>query len=652
MCPVGALQSRGFLMISRFKQSGVARQLFWVSPVTLGVARLGLASLLLCDLFRRWADLDIWYTNAGLMPNHTLLWAPQAKLGFSIFYSVSQLHEARFFVLLIACIYVLLLFGFRTRLMQVLALLAHVSLNCRIHYLTNGGDVALSVLLLWTAFLPLGQWLSVDAFLNKMKHSRVVVNAKGLAELQIDSQHANAFEKPGPQFEWAIGGVVLQLAVIYFFNYIHKDGAGWREGLVVQDVLHQDRIVTALGVWLRPYLTADFSAALTHTTLFVEGLLPALLLLPLHSIQLRRLSIFLGLSLHVGFAAFINLGVFSFAMCCFWLLLLPHEDITRFINWLRSSARGATLYFDSDCGICGWCARALLCMQYTSVEAVPSFTVKGNEAAPGDVRGVSTEHVEASVLWLDGKGKQHWHSNAFAAIASSFPLTRPLAWLFNLSIAKRFYFAFAKRRHQVSSFFGLGTCGIRQAVEPFPGLTDARKTQTRWAAQVRHGVLVFVFVVFTIQVLAQNRAVPQAIKPVPPWWVVWPVEYLHFFQGWGMFAHSPRTDSTVVVRAVTVDGRKVDPLSERASPRSLPGAQAIVDRLDHDEFFCDYLSRIADDRAYHPPLRDWILAYPKRTGNAADAIASFEVVQLTDVSPLPGQTESTQRAQRIVMTYP
>jgi hypothetical protein len=66
-------------MISRFKASGVARQLFFVSPVTLGVARVGLALLLLFDLLRRWTDLDVWYTNAGLMPNHTMLWAPQSR---------------------------------------------------------------------------------------------------------------------------------------------------------------------------------------------------------------------------------------------------------------------------------------------------------------------------------------------------------------------------------------------------------------------------------------------------------------------------------------------------------------------------------------------------------------------------------------------
>jgi predicted DCC family thiol-disulfide oxidoreductase YuxK len=394
------------------------------------------------------------------------------------------------------------------------------------------------------------------------------------------------------------------------------------------------------------------SQVLTWATLVVEAALPALLLFPVHSVWVRRLAVVLGLSLHVGFATFINLGVFSASMCCLWLLLVPHEDMTRVMNWLRKGTRGATLYFDSDCGVCGWFARALLCMQQTSVALTPAFTIKGNEAAPRDVPGVTAEQVDASVLWLDDKGGQVWHSNAFAAVASTFPLARPFAWIFKLPFARRAYVAFAQRRHAVSAYFGLGACGLTKAPEPFDVFTDAAKARVRGLARARHGLLLYLFVIFVVQVLAQNRAVPQAIKPAPPVWVEWPVEYLHFYQGWGMFAHSPLTDATVVVRAVTSDGRKVDPLSERASSRSPPCADVIIDRLDHDEFWCDYLSRIADDRAYQPPLREWVLAYPQRTGNPADAIRSFEVVQLTDVSPMPGETEPTQRAQRVVMTYP
>ena len=38
------------------------------------------------DLLRRVPDLEVWYTNVGLLPNHTLLWRPGARYQFSFFF--------------------------------------------------------------------------------------------------------------------------------------------------------------------------------------------------------------------------------------------------------------------------------------------------------------------------------------------------------------------------------------------------------------------------------------------------------------------------------------------------------------------------------------------------------------------------------------
>jgi hypothetical protein len=639
-------------LLQRLSESGPARQLFHVSPATLGVGRVALALLLLVDVLRRWADLDVWYTNQGLMPNHTMLWAPQARLGWSLFYGVSELHEARFFVALIMLVYLALLVGFRTKLMQVLALVAHVSLNCRVHYLTNGGDVALSVLQVWALFLPLGRWLSVDALAAKLYRARLRVTPDGDAELVTDPQTPELFARPAPRFEWAMGALALQLAVIYFFNFIHKDGPGWAEGQVVHDVLHQDRIVTALGVWCRSLVTPQVSWALTRATLVIEAALPVALLLPVPSAWLRRAAVATGLLLHLGFAALLNLGVFSAAMGCFWLFLLPAQDLERIAGWLTPRpVAPARVYFDEDCGVCGWLARVLLAVQATAL-CPPRLALRGNSFAPRDFPDVTAEQVDRALLWVDADGTRTWGAAAMGRVLGSFALTRPVAWLTRLGIAETLYARFAARRAEVSVFFGLGACGLRHEVEPFPVISPAALARGVWLSRLGRAALVYVFAVFAAQVLAQNRWVPAALKPRPQAWVERFVEYAHFFQGWGMFAVSPHTDSTVVVRAVTVDGRVVDPLSERASPRSPPAITAITDRLDHDEFWCDYLSRIADDQAYLPPLKDWLLAWPKRTGNPQDQLVSFEVLHVTDTSPALGEREPTNQATRVFLRYP
>lgn len=562
--------------MERFKNSLSARRIFTGSPVTFGVARVLLALLLLVDVLRRWPDLDVWYTNSGLMPNHTMLWAPQAKLGFSIFYGVSELHEARFFVGLIVLVYLGLLLGWKTKLMQLLALAAQLSLNCRIHYLTNGGDNALSVLLVWTAFLPLGEWLSIDSLRRAMKHSKLNVDKKNAATLELDAAHARFVSPPAPRFEWAAGAIAAQLAVIYFFNYVHKDTDGWREGRVLLDVLHQDRIATAAAEWFRPHLTPFLSLAGTRMAQGIEATLPLLVLWP--ALTLRRVAIIAGIGLHVGFAFFLNLGVFSYTMMLLWVFLVPHEDMVRILTRVFGKRTEPEAMVGPE--LDRWSAHAWLCVQHRAVCAVPTFASRRLEA-----------------------------------------------------LSARFHLA-------------------QLEPEPFNPDSPARTAWLRFGGRVNTALFTFMAVVFLIQTSAQNRAVPQALKVEPPFWVVWPVEYLHFFQGWGMFAVSPREDSTVVVRAQTVDGRLVDPLSERASPRSPPGQRTIASRLDHDEYWCDYLSRIAGDRPYEAPLKEWILRYPNRTGRPADRIVSFDVVQLTDTSPWYGETVPVNQQERVLLHYP
>src|SRR5688572_21046298 len=95
-----------------------------VDPRSLGAFRIGLALVLLLDLGRRYVELDFWYTNAGLLPNHTLLWRPPAPRMFSLFFAASSREEACVGFALCAAVYLLLLLGVRTRAMQVLALIA------------------------------------------------------------------------------------------------------------------------------------------------------------------------------------------------------------------------------------------------------------------------------------------------------------------------------------------------------------------------------------------------------------------------------------------------------------------------------------------------------------------------------------------------
>src|SRR5215470_11291276 len=146
------------------------RQIYLTADVrSIAAGRIALALVLLRDLFGRWAQLELWYTNDGIIPNHTLLWRPSWDHVFSLFYLASYWYEAAFGFVICLIVYLALVVGFRTKLAQVLTLICMLSLHGRTLLFDNGGDVVLGLLTIWTTFLPTGRYFSVDAVLARRR---------------------------------------------------------------------------------------------------------------------------------------------------------------------------------------------------------------------------------------------------------------------------------------------------------------------------------------------------------------------------------------------------------------------------------------------------------------------------------------------------
>ena len=120
-----------------------------------------------------------------------------------------------------------------------------------------------------------------------------------------------------------------------------------------------------------------------------------------------------------------------------------------------------------------------------------------------------------------------------------------------------------------------------------------------------------------------------------------------------MFASdAPMTDQTMVVDAVTVDGRHVDPYSEATSRYANPGRAEVPARLDNDSFIFNYSGRIAGSGAYHQALIEWILAYHERTGNPNDKIVSFDAYEVDRRQPAHRPAAAAQHPQPAVFELP
>ncbi len=620
---------------------GVGRHLLHVyaaaDPRSLGLFRIGLGLLLLVDLLRRVPGLSTWYTNEGLLPNHMLLWRPMARWQFSALFAASGTAEAALLFVAFGLVFLGLLVGWKTKVFQLLAVPAVVSLHSRGIILENGGDVVTNLLTIWSAFLPLGRRFSVDALLASLK-ARKEVAPEELEERELLP------EPTAPVLSLAVTALFLQVAVIYFFNAVHKSGSIWRDGGAIHYVLHQDRIVTTLGLWLREHLPGFLSPLFSEATLVVEYAAPFLLLAPVFTVWARRLAIVSLVGLHVGIALLMNVGLFSSAMICFYPLFLTAQDWDELGGLLGRGDRKRVVFFDAACGVCFQVARVLVRLDaHRNLELVPSYE------ASRLPKGVTPELAEQTMIAFDPATGRTWtHADAFHQAFRALPLGPLWSWPLRLpgvaQAARAFYERFAARRRDVSVWLGLAACGLRPPskggkAEAAPAVAE----RPRPLSYLREAAVAVLLVATTSQLLVENRAIPKALKVKQPELLKPIVVYPRMFQGWSMFApNPPTTDGMIVVDAVTADGRRIDPFNFAASGWTGPAPETIPPRLGQDQFFCDYTNRIHQkgNAPYRDAFKDWILKHHERTGRPQDRVVSFEVHWLEDTSPPPGELEA------------
>jgi predicted DCC family thiol-disulfide oxidoreductase YuxK len=624
---------------------------------SLALGRIGLGLVLIGDLLRRIPWLRDFYSNLGLIPNHTVLWRPPFPRIFSVFFMASLPEESGLlFAVAFVCFFCLLI-GYRTKLFHLLSFAMTTSLHNRIIFAENWGGVALGVLLVWTAFLPLGRRFSVDALLASLRarpHETVEELAAGAPP--PDDRPAAA--------SLAALGLLLQIGVIYGFNFLHKSGLTWRDGTAVHYVLHQERIVTALGLWVREHAPFSFTKLLTYGTLVVEASAPILILTPILWRWTRFVAALLLVGLHTSIALCTNLGIFSFAMLAFQPFLLTEAQWRLLGRRVPRRSRARTVFYDADCGICTLVIRVLARMD--THRRLRFLANRDLAALPA---GVDPRLLEQTILVVDpdlpDAPKRRWtRSDAFAEIFGALPLGRWWAWPLRVPLARalagRVYDLVSRHRTAISTFLGLAACGVPPAAGP--GRPVAAGTPPRplraWLGSrtplARELGVGLVFLTLAADVSVANPAVPAALRfHRRPEWMVAAIEYPHLFEGWSLFSpEAPLTDETVYVDAVTRDGRHVDPYNQVGSRVATVPLDDVPVRLGQSSFWCDYTLRIPDAGVLHQALLEWLLRYPERTGQAADTIVKFDAYVVEHDSPGPGETQPRNARKRRFLSWP
>jgi predicted DCC family thiol-disulfide oxidoreductase YuxK len=620
---------------------------------SLALGRIVLGLVLIGDLLRRVPDLRDFYSNLGLIPNHTVLWRPPFPRIFSVFFMASLPEEAAIWFLIAFVFFFCFLIGYRTRLFHLLSFAMTTSLHNRILQAENWGGVAIGVLMIWTVFLPLGRRFSVDAIRASLRARPDETPADLAAGVPPPDERQTT--------SLAALGLLLQIAAIYWLNFVHKSGPTWHDGSAVHYVLWQERIVTWIGLQVREHASYAFTKLLTEGTLVIEASAAFLVLTPIFWRWTRFAAALLLVGLHAGIALLVNLGIFSFAMLAFQPFLLTDAQWALFARLVPRRGRARTVYYDVDCGVCWAVVRVLARMDvHRRLRWVPNSDLGALPA------GVDPELLDRTMLVLDPATDRRWtRAAAFAEIFGALPFGRLWAWPMRLpgvrTLADRVYDLFARNRTTISGWFGLAACGVPSPHGLASGATTALDPETPLRAWFREQTpflrelgVAFVFVVLAAELSVANPSIPRALRfEHRPEWMVAAIMYPHIFEGWSLFSpDAPLTDETIYVDAVTRDGRHVDPYNQLASRVADIPLDRVPVRLAQSSFWCDFTLRIPDAGVFHQAFIEWILRYPDRTGNPGDAITRFDAYVVEQRSPAPGADEPTDFHQRRFLQWP
>ena len=274
---------------------------------SLALFRVLIALLVIGDVLSRARNFSFYYTDDGPVSQELAeSWTGEA---FSFFYYTSDPTILGALFAVHAGVALLLLIGYKTRLMALLTFLFVISLDHHNPLVLSYADTLFRLLTFWAVFLPLGARWSVDAVHRGEPRKSFV----GIAS----------------------AAVMIQMVLMYFINATNKHGSSlWRDGEAAIIVFGIDEMTFLLGNSMRAIPEfIQLGGWVWFTILFAS---PLLILLQ-GRWRLPLLLTFMGG--HLSFAITVRIGAFAYVALAGLLLFIPRE----FYDDVGALARRVTL---------------------------------------------------------------------------------------------------------------------------------------------------------------------------------------------------------------------------------------------------------------------------------------------------------------------
>lgn len=482
--------------------------------------------LLLDALLHHLPNARAFYSDAGVYPRALALAELRRPDAWSLLFMTGAPWAVYGLLVLYTLAVVGFLVGYRTRLMTALVLVGFVSIYWRITPLTAGTDM-LARLLLWSLFVPLARYYSVDAARDPAPPNR-----------------------PTPWLP--VLALKAQVSMMYVFSGVYKlAGNTWLDGTALKVLLEGNMF---RGGWLGPDLLvalAPWHVAMCWGIIAFQLTFPFFIYVPIANGWFRAMAIVGGVALHASFLLFLNIGWFPWLCFVYMLLLVPDAWWERLFAAKRRRLTKVAVWYQPDCG---FCQRVALLLRALCLPPIVPVRLASKDA---EALRLLTLHNSWVVRDEHGQHRLGW--DALAYVLRQAWWSAPLGWVYALIPAWRpaqewLYGWIGRQRGRFGPWL----------VAAMPWHTP-RELGWRWQG-VCGGLLLLALAVNVLQAPKPAHwpgGWPELPMPVYPnhndHWLHRLGMMFQVQQKWNLFAPNPANSSLhFVIVSATADGQMVD----------------------------------------------------------------------------------------------
>jgi len=255
---------------------------------TISAVRIAVAFVILLSLLNDFSLVRAYYSDEGILQGKTD--ALRAEFRFSILDYFGGPFQVYFLYVMLIFAILMLLVGKYTKTATIISFILLASFHERNTVVLNSGDTLLRLLLFYLIFAPSGRCFSLDAISSK----------KRLTQTELCNSKTHPIG--------VLRLIQIQIALVYLFSFLSKDGITWKNGTAVYYFLMTSYYARFDFAFLGSVMF--IFTFLTYFALLVELLFPVLIWFR----KTRIFMIILAMLLQTGILLTSNIMFFSLIM--------------------------------------------------------------------------------------------------------------------------------------------------------------------------------------------------------------------------------------------------------------------------------------------------------------------------------------------------